>query len=138
MDPLVLAAGTAVVGAMATDGWQTARGALVAWWRRVRPEQADEVDSALAEARPQILAARESDNAVAEEVLVSDWQVRLQRLLLAEPRLADELRRLLDEEITPVLPAPEQARAGSVAMTATASKKGRVYMAGRDQHITER
>jgi hypothetical protein len=33
MDPLVQAAGTALIGAMANSGWQEARTAVVAWWR---------------------------------------------------------------------------------------------------------
>jgi hypothetical protein len=32
VDPIVLAAATALVGAMATDAWQQARTAVVAWW----------------------------------------------------------------------------------------------------------
>ncbi|MDQ3222311.1 MAG: hypothetical protein M3Q75_02395 [Gemmatimonadota bacterium] len=41
MDPIVVAFGTALVGAMATEVWQQARGAVVALWRRVCLQQAD-------------------------------------------------------------------------------------------------
>ncbi|MEV0259877.1 hypothetical protein AB0I49_00825 [Streptomyces sp. NPDC050617] len=138
MDALVLAAGTAVVGAMATDAWQAARSGVVAWWRRVRPEEAEEVDAALAQVRPRVLAARQAGDTADEEALVSDWRVRLERLVRADQRLAQELRTLLDDELTPALPAPEQSRVESLVMKASASGHGRVYQAGRDQHITER
>lgn len=39
MDPIVLAAGTALVGAMATDAWQQTRIAVVSWWGRVRSDE---------------------------------------------------------------------------------------------------
>lgn len=45
-------------------------------------------------------------------------------------------RRILDE-LNPRLPEPSSA-IGEVRMTAEASGSGRVYQAGRDQHITER
>jgi hypothetical protein len=138
MDPIVMAAGTALVGAMATDAWEQARAGMVALWRRVHPDNADVVEAELAEVRTEVLTAREADDADTEQALVGSWQVRLQQLLRADPALAGELRRVLDEELTPVLTAGEQTRIGSIMMTATASGQGRVYQAGRDQHITDR
>ncbi|MGB6163052.1 MAG: hypothetical protein WCF33_05705 [Pseudonocardiaceae bacterium] len=44
------------------------------------------------------------------------WQGRLQQLLLDEPAVAAELRRVLDETLTPVLTPPEQARIGTLIM----------------------
>src|SRR5437868_7101629 len=110
MDPIALAAGTAVVSAMATDAWLQARTATVALWRRVRPEQAAGVESELAEVRTEVLAARAAGDPEAEAGLAGEWQNRLRRLLQADPGLGVELRRLLDEELTPVLSAPEQTR----------------------------
>ncbi|MGW2816690.1 hypothetical protein [Streptomyces sp. NPDC001415] len=138
MDPITLAAATAVVGAMATDAWQQTRASVVEWWRRVRPDQADSVDAALSEARTQVLAARQSEDVDREAALVTEWQNRLRLLLREDPSLGRELQRLVDEEIAPSLPDEEQARAGSLSMKATASGHGRVYQAGHDQHITER
>ncbi len=137
MDPIVLTAGTAVVSAMATDAWQQVHNAVVAWWRQVRPDQAEAVDVALAQARTRVLAARQADDASGERALVAGWQDRLQALLSADPSLAGELRRLLDEELAPVLPAGQPSRTESTVMKAKASGHGRVYMAGRDLHINE-
>ncbi|WP_405889488.1 hypothetical protein OG427_02870 [Streptomyces sp. NBC_00133] len=138
MDPVVLAAGTALVGAMATDAWQQTRIAVVSWWRRVRSDQeAEEVGTELTEVRAQILRAREARDADTEQAVAGAWQLRLQQMLHEDPALEQELRRLLDGELTPALPAAEGARIGSLLMKATASGHGRVYQAGRDQHITE-
>ncbi|MES9505311.1 hypothetical protein ABWJ92_02690 [Streptomyces sp. NPDC000609] len=136
MDPIAVAAATAVVNVMAVDAWQQTRTAVVDWWRRARPAQADTVGAALDLSRAQVLAARQVQDAAGEQAVVAAWRTRLQALVEEEPVLAGELRRLLDEELLPAV-AAHQAAAAPVAMKATASGRGRVYQAGRDQHITE-
>ncbi|MGP3918274.1 hypothetical protein [Nonomuraea sp. 10N515B] len=119
MDPIVLAAGTALVTAMATDAWQSARDGAVALWRKVRPEQAEAVEAELVEVRDQVLEARRDSDADTEQALAGVWQVRLQQLLRADPSLAGEIKRVLDEVFTPALEPAEQARIGSLVMKAT-------------------
>ncbi|MGW7210735.1 MULTISPECIES: hypothetical protein [unclassified Streptomyces] len=123
---------------MATDVWQEARNTLVSLWRRARPEQAEVIDTELVEARPQLLAARQAGDDDTEQVMVADWQIRLQSLMQANPAVAEELRALLDDRLTPALAQVEQTRVEALVMKAKASGSGRVYQAGRDQHITER
>lgn len=135
MDPLVMAAGTAVVTAMATDGWEKARSAVVALWRRVHPDQAPAVDAELRDVRAEVLAAREAGDPGAERELAGDWQRRLRRLLAADPQAGAELRRVLDETLVPLLTPAERSRVQHIEMTATVSGHGRAYQAGRDQHI---
>lgn len=137
MDPIALAAGTALVTAMATDAWEQARNGMVMFWRRVRPEQADAVEQELADVRAQVLAARRDGDGDTERALTGSWQTRLQHLLRADPDLAAELRRVLDEALTPALSAGERTQIGSILMKAKATGQGRVYQAGRDLHITE-
>jgi hypothetical protein len=120
---------------MTTDAWQHARGALVTWWRRIRPRQASRVDAALVETRNRVLAAREAGDADTESHVVAAWASRLTALLRDDPALADELRRLIDEEITPLLRHAAGTRTGSHEFRAEASGHGRVYQAGRDQNI---
>ncbi|MER7370968.1 hypothetical protein [Nonomuraea wenchangensis] len=138
MDPIVLAAGTALVTAMATDAWQSAREGAVALWRKVRPEQVEVVEAELVEVREQVLQARRDDDADTEQALAGMWQVRLQQLLRADPSLAPQIQRVLDEVLTPALAPAERERIGSLVMKAKASGHGRVYQAGRDQTIHER
>lgn len=136
MDPLVLAAGTALVGAMATDAWQQARDAVVAWWRKVHPGQSDTVGIELDTARAQVLAARERGDEDTEQALAGTWRLRLQQLLDQDPAAGPALQRLLEEHLTPVLPQAEQARVQQVIINARARDQARQYIAGRDQHIT--
>ncbi|OPG11854.1 hypothetical protein [Microbispora sp. GKU 823] len=138
MDPLVLAAATAMVTAMTTEGWQQAREAVVALWRRVHPERVPAVEAELEETRAEMVIARQAGDRQAEQGLVDDWQRKLRRLLAADPRLGDELRRILDQELTPLLPAAEQSQVRDITMTARAYGHGRVFQAGRDQHIDEK
>ncbi|MEU1386124.1 MULTISPECIES: hypothetical protein [unclassified Nonomuraea] len=138
MDPIVLAAGTALVTALATDAWQPARDGAVALWRKVRPEQAEVVEAELVEVREQVLQARGEGDADTERALAGAWQIRLQQLLRADPSLAGELQRVLDEVLTPAVEPAGQERIGSLVMKARAGGHARVYQAGRDQTINER
>ena len=52
----------------------------------------------------------------------------------ASPEVASELRQILAE----LEPALNEGASGTVQMHAEASGSGRVYQAGRDQHVTER
>ena len=119
MDPIVVAFGTALVGAMATDVWQRARVSVVTLWRRAHPQQADAVEADLETLRGRVLDARQAGRADTEQALTGVWQGRLQQLLLDEPTLAAELRRVLDDTLTPVLTPAEQARIGTLIMTGT-------------------
>jgi len=135
MDPLVLAAGTALTGAMATDAWQQARTAVVAWWRKAHPGRADTVGAALDTTRAQVLAARERGDEDTEQALAGTWRLRLQ-LLDQDPAAGPGLQRLLEEHLTPALPAAEQARVQQIIIKARAGDQARQYIAGHDQHIT--
>jgi hypothetical protein len=123
MDSLVLAAATAVVTAMATDGWQVARRAMVKLWRRVQPEHVPAIESELDDTHAEITAARRMGQTSAEEPLVAYWQLKLQRLLNSSPELEAALRRMLDEVLMPLLPADDQVRIQNV-QNITASAPG--------------
>ncbi|MFF8449135.1 hypothetical protein ACF06Q_15765 [Streptomyces leeuwenhoekii] len=132
---LVNLAASAVISGMATVGWESAQRAMGELWRRVHPERADTVVAELGEARAEVLVARRHGDEQAERELVGEWQMRLRRLLAAHPEIVPELRRLVEE----LPPAPEEAgpRAGGVRLTANASGRSRVTMAGRDIDITK-
>ena len=134
MVELARVAGTAVVTLMATDAWERTRDGVVALWQRVSPARADGVEGELEATRDDLLAAREDGDDLTEQELREEWVGRLRRLLREQPEVADELRRILGE----LDPRPQDAGAGTVKLRAEASGSGRVYQAGRDQHITER
>jgi len=133
-----MAAGTALVGAMATDAWERARESMLVWWGRARPEQVPAVDAQLVELREAVSAAQERGDADTPAALVTDWQGRLHEVLRGNPALAAELRGVLDRDLAPVLDAGDRRRVDRLVMNAKASGDARVYQAGRDQHITER
>ncbi|MCF3118333.1 hypothetical protein IPZ68_01210 [Streptomyces arenae] len=135
MDPVTVAAGTALVGAMATDAWAHVRDAVVALWRRPHPEQADAVAVRLDELRGQVVAARGRGDADIEAALVALWRLRLHELVGQDPVLTAELRHLLDHRLVPA------SREAGASPAATVEQKARVsggtsIQAGRDVHYT--
>ncbi|GAA3765103.1 hypothetical protein GCM10022225_58920 [Plantactinospora mayteni] len=110
MEPIEVAAGTALVGAMAGAGWPVARAEVVAFWRRVRPAEADDAATELAEVRAEVLAARQAGDPALERTLADTWQQRLRTLVQGDPTLAADLRNLVDQHLVPALSADERAR----------------------------
>ncbi|WP_406065873.1 hypothetical protein OG462_40545 [Streptomyces sp. NBC_01077] len=140
MDPITVAglAGTALVGAMATDAWQQTRDGVVALWRRVHPERAQDVSQELTQLRSIV---DERGNAEVEAAMTQLWQLRLRDLLLADPALTAELTAQLARLTDDIAARPESPDAhvvGSQHLEAHASGSGRIYQAARDMTITER
>src|SRR5580704_17041269 len=90
MDPVSLAFGAALVGAIATDEWPRVREAVVGLWRRLRPkQQADDVEAELCELREQVLAARRDKDVGTEKALEGAWQVKAHQLVRADASVAE-------------------------------------------------
>lgn len=134
MDELVLAAASALVGAMATDGWNEVRSGVVALWRRVHPDRVPAIESELDDVRYEILASRQAGDAEVEKGLVSDWQRKFRRLTTTHPELITVLRLLL-EEWSRLLPAAGLAVGQNFGQVAVVTGRGKAYQAGRDQFI---
>ncbi|OLZ65711.1 hypothetical protein AV521_30300 [Streptomyces sp. IMTB 2501] len=132
---LARTAGTTMVTLMAGQAWEAAREGLVSLWRRFQPDRAEAVAGELDAAREDLLLAQQSGDTDTEAELTAEWQARVRRLLAARPEVAEELRRIL-AELTPQL--PDQRSSVDIRLHAEVSGSGRVYQAGRDQHITER
>lgn len=129
------AASTAVT-LLVTDGWERVTVGLASLWRRVHPDRPQVIEGELLEARTALLEAdRTGDTTIAEDLVV-EWRNRLRRLADADAEAAAELRRLVTAVLEPAL-AESGSRGPSITMTAVASDHGRVYQAGRDQHIAE-
>lgn len=126
-----MAAGSAVVAAMATDAWQQARDGVVALWRRVHPERADQVGRDLEALRAQVLEARDTQDSDTEQALEGMWRLQLQALLRQDPQAASELRRLLDDRLAPALDPGTRERVYVVIQNSTVHG-GTVTNVGRD------
>ncbi|GAB2722925.1 hypothetical protein [Kitasatospora kifunensis] len=141
MDPELVAlastAATALVGRLATDGWEQAKQRVTSLWRRRHPEQPEEsetVAAQLTETREELLAARQAGDGQAEQDLAIEWRARLRDALRADPSLAAELRSLVAELKRT---DPEPATGGNrVTMQATASDHAKIFMSGDSMHIT--
>lgn len=137
MDPLTMAVGTALVSVMTTDAWKQAKDAFVALWRKVHPERANAVAAELDVLRPQVLAARQNDDTETEAALAGQWRLRVQELLTESPDLAENLRRLLQEQLLPALDSTDQEHVQSIVIKTEMHDQSRAYISARDMHITD-
>ncbi|MGH3901031.1 MAG: hypothetical protein ACRDTA_22855 [Pseudonocardiaceae bacterium] len=139
MDPgltaLTATAATTVVQLLATAAWKQATSAVGSLWRRVHPQRAETVQAELEERRAEVLDARQAGDGQVEQALVGEWQGRLQRLVVADPQVADELRRVV-AELRSVLADADPPQGARITMQATTFGSSRVHQAGRDVHIT--
>lgn len=135
---LASTAGTTVVTLLATDTWERAKAAVADLWGRAFPDRAETVEAELMETRELLMHTGEQNGSGTPEFDegVAEWRGKFRRLLLAQPDFALEVRRILDEELIPALPAP--ASGPSVVFHANPTGNARVYQAGRDQNIRER
>ena len=132
---LARTAGTTMVTLIAGQAWESAREGLVSLWQRFQPDRAEAVGGELEATREDLLLAQRTGDADTESELTAEWQAKVRRLLIARPEVAEELRRILAE----LSPQPAEAQSVvDVRLRAEVSGSGRVYQAGRDQHITER
>ena len=139
MDPTVLvtAASTGLIEALTTQTWEQARTAMVGLWRRVHPNRAEAISEELAEVRREAIAAQQRGELAVRHELIVDWRGRLRRLLDADPSSAIELKRILDEVITPMLSAEGSSMINNIVMNAHATGRSIVYQAGRDVNIND-
>lgn len=129
-----MAFGAALVSAMATDAWQQARTSVVALCRWLRPsQQAEAVEAELDDLHEQVVATREQDRPALEQALAGVWQDRLQELVEDDPAAASELRRILEQTLTPMLDPADQARIGQIMVTGS-HYTGTVHQVTGDQY----
>ncbi|MEI5098274.1 hypothetical protein RB200_05940 [Streptomyces sp. PmtG] len=133
VDPVVMAAGSALVAAMATDAWRQARDGVVALWQRIHPDRAEQVGAELETLREGVLEARQAQDVDAEQALEGQWRLQFQALTQRDPRVAGELQRLLCDRLAPILHPEERDRVYSVVQNITVYG-GNNFVAGRDVH----
>jgi len=139
LSSLASTAATTVVQLLTTDGWERLKSALGPFWGRSRPGGEATLDTQLNDSHAEVTAAGDDAEQVRAE-LTAEWRGRLRRLLAADPAIAAELRRVLDEELSPALRDLKAANPDTpdIRMRADVSGRGRAYQAGRDMTISER
>ncbi|WJV49442.1 hypothetical protein [Streptomyces flavofungini] len=115
---LAAAGATALVQSMVGDGWAHARDRAVGFFTRRRAADGDgaalAVGGELDEARAELVAARDAQDADTAADVQAEWRNRMRRALRDDPEAAAELRLLLDE-LAP--DESEDGRSGNVRNT---------------------
>ncbi|MFJ9870417.1 hypothetical protein [Streptomyces sp. NPDC101165] len=106
LEELILAGGTTVVGAMATDSWTLARGGIAKLFGRRGEGQQASIEAQLD--NNAALVVRADDAERVRQSLLPVWQLELESLLGEHPDAAGELRELIDE-IRQQLPETQRA-----------------------------
>lgn len=137
MDPALLTlagtAGTALVQALTTDAWETARHAIVSLWQRHQPAEAESVSASLDRTRRRLTGARPEQ---AEEIASQSadmWRGQLRDLLFDVPAAADDLREVVRRELAP-LGGSGQQHTRDIKQSATV-KGGISIQAGHDANV---
>ncbi|MFF1375012.1 hypothetical protein [Streptomyces sp. NPDC058308] len=122
MAGLAAAGGAALVGAMATDAWETARARFLPLFAR-DAGPADTEDRLTAQAAV-VERAAQGDRAAARAALLPVWQLQLADLLQQHPDAAQALRQAIDgvrselpDAQGPQAAAPFEVHAGRDAYT---------------------
>ncbi len=95
-EDLVLAGGTAVVGAMATDSWTLARARVAELFRRHGGEGRQQAIEGQLDSNAALVAEAEDGDEV-RQTLLPLWHLELRSLLRRDPAAAEELRALVEE-----------------------------------------
>lgn len=139
MDPeltaLASTAAATVVKLLATAAWEQAEKAVGGLWRRVHPDRAETVQAELEETRTELLAARQLGDEQVEQALMGEWQCRLRHLMVADPQVVDDLRRVV-AQLSSALAVADLPQGSVMTMQARAFGRSRVNQAGRDLHVT--
>ena len=114
------AGGTALVGAMATDAWQSARTGVAGLFGRDGESRHRAVATRLDHDAELVVRAADPDRV--RGALAPAWQVELESLLTEHPELSEELRAFVTRTVA-ALPRAEQ----NWTLNVTARDHGRAY-----------
>jgi hypothetical protein len=92
---LASTAAATMVTLLTTDAWAQVKKEIAGLWRRFRPEHAAAAEDDLSAARDEAIAAAQAGDATVADALTTEWELRLRRLLAADPGVAAELARVV-------------------------------------------
>ncbi|WFE29854.1 hypothetical protein O7623_12015 [Solwaraspora sp. WMMD791] len=123
---LVAAGASAIVGAMATDGWQVVKQRLARLFSRSQPQAYNAVLVDFEETRRDLLNAPTHERVRIASIHEGEWRARIRMLLVADQDAVREFRKVL-EEIDSVSVG---ISADGATFSANAYDNGRVYQQG--------
>lgn len=137
MDPALITlagtAGTALVQALTTDGWEGVKRAIVGLWQRHQPAEAEVVSASLDSTRRRLAGSRPEQ---AEEIIRQSedlWRAQLKALLLEVPGAADDLRDVVENKLASLGGSGSQ-HTRDIRQSATV-KGGMSIQAGHDANV---
>lgn len=133
---LAAAGGTALVGAMATDAWESARSGVARLLGRDDQRQSEVIKAQLDEDAALVRGAGEDGDQVRGE-LAPVWGRRLAALLQDNPGAADELR-ILVKGVRSQVPPQQQAWIQHVTATLGGTAFGQQGPGGQHIHYHDR
>ncbi|GIJ66616.1 hypothetical protein Voc01_015330 [Virgisporangium ochraceum] len=124
----------ALVGAAATDAWQSARAGFARLFGRGETGRQELAERRLDVVEAEIVEAAPDERDAVRQRHSAVWQTRLADLVEEHPELADELRALV-ADVTGQLPAGQR----QWVQTNVARDHGTVFaVQGGDLHVTDR
>ncbi|MER6001409.1 hypothetical protein ABT120_22780 [Nonomuraea angiospora] len=150
---LAAAGGTALVSAMTTDAWTSAKQGFARLLSRGKHDRQEIAEQRLERSRQELVGSTGAELDRIRSEQEAAWRVRLSDLLEDDPAAEAELRVLvatlgtsasasgprsisIGNDNTGIASSGDNAT--NVQLRAEASGSGRVYQAGRDQIINER
>ncbi|POX38443.1 hypothetical protein C3486_23235 [Streptomyces sp. Ru73] len=123
---LAAAGGTALIGAMATDAWQSVRGGFATLLGRGDRSRAEDVARRLEGTSTEVARAAGAGGDAVRQVLANQWTRELQALLEERPDAEQALRELV-----------ARARAEGAAAAGTTYVQHNTAESGGVQHIVQ-
>ncbi|MFF0292773.1 hypothetical protein ACFYS8_06045 [Kitasatospora sp. NPDC004615] len=127
---LANSAGTTLVQLMASSAWERISAGVARLWHRHRPEDAELVETDLAEMRADLLGS--GADPAAQRMAATAWQMQFRALLASGgPELAQELRVLVESGFLPAPGAQGTSFGGNVQMKAEARDNATINQLGQ-------
>jgi hypothetical protein len=132
---LAVTAGNTLVRAIAEQGWTSAKKAVLALWHRHAPAQAEPIGADLDTARAELAAVAEVEAADVMKDLADEWAARFSALLRRHPEAAEDVRRVVDQELAPLITQTSTQNARDINQTTHAETGGIAIAAGNNVTI---
>ncbi|MGW6951501.1 hypothetical protein [Streptomyces xanthophaeus] len=126
---LVTASASSLVSLMTSEAWEQVKNGAASLFRRGDRPGAAPIEDELDESARELTLSIATGDRETQVELEQQWRGRLRRLLIEQPKLADELRSLL-AEWSAIDDEGSAGRAHTIQQTATARDSGRVYQQG--------
>ncbi len=121
---LAVAAGSVLIKAATAQGWEAAKKAVLGLWRSHAPAQAETIEAGLDTVHAQLAEASEAEAAEIADDLNGVWLANFKTLLRSHPEAADDMRRVVEHDLAPLVVGDSTQNARDIRQTARAESGG--------------